>query len=358
MTSAVAVIDPVCLSPYEFAYLDEETGTEAAILRLAGALSNDCRFQFYQAGRTDVTRDAGGLYRPLDMLKVEDLTSVSNVIVVSSWKTALKVSKLGPGCPVFLWMHSPPGRHNRRMGDALAAAGIEIVCASESLAKHVHAFLADANDKLPAISSIPDPVADELKPDTTPRDIDRLFFPGAPHKGLSEALVKFAALRRTRPTLRLEVAEHDNLVWPENTVPDGVHFLGKLSDKARIEIMRSSLCVFHPQSRFAETSGLTLAEANAVGTPVLAHAGLGSNDEILLTPGQCVDTNDLSAVGARIDDWRRDFPAIATAPGHRLSEVAAAWKRKLTPQIVAEPTRTATSGATPERAALPNGPSR
>lgn len=64
--------------------------------------------------------------------------------------------------------------------------------------------------------------------------------------------------------------------------------------------MRSALCLFYPQTSFAESFGLVIAEANAVGTPALLHAGLGANEEFASSTEQCVDGSDPEAVAVLI----------------------------------------------------------
>lgn len=332
MSSAIAIIDPYCLTPYTLGTLETGVlgGAESVVMRIARANSKSFRFHFYQNGRIDIDRDSCGFYRPIDAIRADDLKGVAAIAVISSWKSALKVRKLNPHCPIFLRLHANPGRHNRRMGAALAAANIEIVCVSQAHARYVRAFLSAENPVLPAISAIYNPVDDNLFPDDTPRNRDRLFFPGTPLKGISETLEKFALLRRERPELQLDVAESANLVWPDGRSPEGVNFLGRLDRGALVETMRRSLCIFYPQTRFDAPFGLQLAEANAVGTPVLADASLDINREILGTAGQCIDTGDTARIAARIDQWRIALPEIPVSPQLRLSRIAEAWRKKLT----------------------------
>nr|WP_246413603.1 glycosyltransferase [Martelella radicis] len=148
-------------------------------------------------------------------------------------------------------------------------------------------------------------------------------------KGITEVLAKFAEIRKDRPELSLDIAEPGSLAWPDGSVPLGVNFLGRLSHSALIAHMRRSLCVFYPQTRTDDTASLLLAEANAVGTPVIAQRGLGANDEIVGTFGQVFDTDDLKALGERIDMWRLAPPMVDASPALRMTAVAGEWRAKL-----------------------------
>ncbi|AMM86262.1 glycosyltransferase family 4 protein [Martelella sp. AD-3] len=359
MSSAIAIIDPFCLTPATITAStnDRVGGTEAVVLKVARALCDDFRFHFYQNGRLDMDRDDCGLYRPLDAVSAANLAGVTGIIVINSWKAALKARRLNPGCPIFLWSHTHPGRHNRRMGEALAEAQIEIVCTSQAHAAHVTQFLAPENRRLPKIGCIYSPVDDDLVADDTPRDRDRLFFPGMPLKGISEVLAKFAEIRKSRPDLKLDIAEPGSLAWPEEGGLEGVNFLGRLSRAALIARMRRSLCVFYPQTRNDDASGLLLAEANAVGTPVIVQRGLGANEEIVGTLGQVFDTDDLKALGERIDMWRLAPPMVNVRPALRMRAVAGEWRAKLGarqegkphPPGVVPPGLAATAAAAPEK---------
>ncbi|MCD1635573.1 glycosyltransferase family 4 protein [Martelella mediterranea] len=332
MSSAIAVIDPYCLTPYTLGSLEAGalSGAESIAMRVAKAHGRNFRFHFYQNGRIDIDRDACGFYRPLGSLKADDLGGVQAIAVISSWKSALKARKLNAHAPIFLRLHSNPGRHNRRMGEALADADIEIVCVSHAHARHVSEFLSAENDRLPKITTVYNPVDDHLAPDNTRRDVNRLFFPGAPLRGISEVLAKFELVRQQRPELKLDIAEDGNKIWPDGAPPVGVTFLGRLDHGEMIDRMRRSLCVFYPQTRFFEPFGLPLAEANAVGTPVLADEGLAVNHEILGGDGQCVDTGDIAAIVSRLDAWRETPPKVTAAPHYRISHIAELWRQKLT----------------------------
>ena len=318
----LAIVDPCTPAPYGPGVAGTPPGgTEATVLKVAGALATGRPVDLYQSARTEAARTGGVQAFPLVRA---DTARCGALMVINSWKVACRLAARHPGVPVILWLHVHPGRHNRPMGPALHAAGIEVVCVSESHARALRAFL--AGGAAPAIRHVWNPVADGLAPDATPRDPDLLVFASSPHKGLAEVLGRFADLRRRMPALRLEVADPGYLRWPVGEIPGGVTLLGPLPHGAVIDRFRRALCLFMAQSTFRETFGLVLAEANAVGTPVLAQAGLGANDEVLgAHPGQCIDVADLDAVEVRLRAWQDRRPNVTGHEGFRLACVAGQW---------------------------------
>jgi phosphatidylinositol alpha-mannosyltransferase len=86
-----------------------------------------------------------------------------------------------------------------------------------------------------------------------------------PRKGLAVLLQAFAELRRTRPGLRLLIAGPGELA----EVPDGVHWLGQVSDEMKARVYRS-VDVFVAPNIGGESFGIILLEAMAAGTPIVA----------------------------------------------------------------------------------------
>ena len=321
------IVDPCSAAGYDLP--DLETGglggTEATVLRVATALSPRFEITHYQNGRSHRHLSGAGQLRSLQDLDEQQRPAA--LIVINRWKVAFKLRRLHPDTPICLWLHVYPGRHNRKMGAALKAADITVICVSETHARELMGFL--GAEDVPPIRVIYNPLDDTLHPDATPRDPDRLLFASSPHKGLAEVFSQFATLRRDIPELTLAVADPGYLRWDTGPVPEGVVFLGSLSHRALIRQMRRALCLFYPQTTFAETFGLVLAEANAVGTPVLAHRGLGANGEIVADAAQQVDGHDPAQILARIREWRRAPPQVTANPAFRLGRVAGDWAQLL-----------------------------
>ena len=323
----IGIVDPCCPRPYESGDPGDRGlgGTEATVLRIVQALRHEFRFTLFQNRRSEVRRAGSVVYRPLD--QADAVGMLDGLVVINSWKLACRLRRRHRDVPVCLWLHVHPGRHNRPMGRALHRHGIGVLCVSKSHASALRRFL--AGDAVPVIESIYNPLAEDLAPDETRRDPDLLVFASSPHKGLREVFSTFASVRAEIPSLRLEIADPGYLAWDCGPPPQGARFLGTLPHRETIRQMRKSLCLFYPQTRFAETFGLVIAEANAVGTPALVHRGLGANDEVVSSPDQLVDAADLGAVLSAIRRWRAFAPQVAGRTEFRLSSVTDRWRDHL-----------------------------
>lgn len=349
----VIFIDPLAPRPYGLdpASLQGLGGTEATVARIARALASDHTVEIRQSARTGRDTMAGVSFIPPG----DDIPWGATVVVINAWKLALRLRRRNPQARVFVWLHVFPGRHNRGMGAALAGAGIALLCVSDSHAAAMRAFCGPV---ALSIKTLPNPVEDDLHPLPIPRDADRLLFASAPHKGLDQVLAAFATLRRTHPTLTLDVADPGYLRWPVGALPDGVRLLGTLDRASLIDRMRRALCLFYPQHSFAETFGLVIAEANAVGCPALIQKGLGANDEVAPDAGQGIDTSDPDAIAARITAWRRCAPVVRLPEQFRLSQVLPRWRALIDgpppiPAPVLAPNPAPVSPAVPARALAP-----
>jgi glycosyltransferase involved in cell wall biosynthesis len=139
--------------------------------------------------------------------------------------------------------------------------------------------------------TIYNPVDDDLKPDGSEVDTAKLVFFSSPNKGLALTLDAFQAARRVMPDLRLRVGSpgykslrRAGMESVDGKI-DGVEWLGALPHARILAEVRTALCVFYPNFVLPETFGLVLAEAKAVGTPVLTH-DCGAAAEVLADPRQ------------------------------------------------------------------------
>jgi glycosyltransferase involved in cell wall biosynthesis len=326
-SGSIGIVDPCCAGGYATSSLGRGGlgGTEATVLRVARALSRDLGIEHFQKNRDSAEHCEAGLMRPYP--DVFEARGISTFLVINSWKVACRLRKTYPDVRIVLWLHVHPGRHNRKMAGELRAAGVEIVCVSRSHAEWLRGFLGP--DAALRIGHVYNPIDDDLVPDATSRDPDRLLFASSPHKGLAEVFAWFRECRKAIPGLTLAVADPGYLAWDTGPVPDGVIFLGALPHHAVIAEMRRSLCLFQPQTTFAETFGLVLAEANAVGTPVLVQRDLGANAEVAGDPEQLIGREGVGLATERLRRWRTDPPVVRCDPRFRLGAVARRWSTLL-----------------------------
>lgn len=328
---ALVFVDTFCPAPYDDSNLVSGAigGTEATLLRIARALSASLPVRVLQHNRKTPLRRAGVSFEPLDLDALGQDPSVGAVVVINAWKIVGRLRCSGVTAPLWVWIHTFPGRHNAAMGRAMLAADAELICVSRAQRDAVAGFLASRGQPMPPGRVIPNAVSDGLRPDGTARNPNLLLCASSPHKGLDQTLEIFHAVREAIPGLRLLVADPGYFPMRRPWGGPGVVFLGPLRQADLHRLMRRVLCLFYPQRRFAETFGLVVAEANAVGTPALLHGPLGANAEVAATPDQIVDATDPGALVSRLAAWRERPPSVTLRPEFRLSAVAEAWRELL-----------------------------
>ncbi|MCO6383347.1 glycosyltransferase [Oceanicola sp. 502str15] len=343
MSRAITFVDPLAPRGYSGApgQLEGLGGTEATLVRVCEGLSSRLQIMVRQRMRPDRADWWGGVgYAGLD-LKRPFPEAPGTIVVVNSWKVALKLARLHSTSRVIVWQHVFPGRHNRALAPDLAAAGIEVLCVSRSHADWLRRFV--GGGAAPAIGHVCNPIDDALAPDDTPRDPDLLLFASSPHKGLGQVLERFEMLQADWPRLRLAIADPGYLAWPVGRMPPRVLPLGRLRQPELIGWMRRAACLFYPQDHFAETFGLVIAEANAVGCPAVLQRGLGANDEVASTAAQCIDSSDPDALRQAMAGWRdaaKRTSEIRVRPEFRFSQVLARWVDLLVPGAATRPSIT------------------
>jgi hypothetical protein len=258
MSGGITLVDTLAPRAYSGApgQLTGLGGTEATLVRISESLACRFRVTLRQSARQGPDALSGGVrYGGFDV-KGPLPEAPGTIVVVNSWKVALRLARLHPMARVIVWQHVFPGRHNRALAPALRAARVEILCVSAAHADWMRGFL---GAEAPAVGTIHNPIADDLHPDDTPRNRDLLLFASSPHKGLGQVFRRYEALKDRVPSLRLLLADPGYLAWPTGPVPDGVIPLGRLEQPELIRWMRRALCLFYPQDQFAETFGLVIA---------------------------------------------------------------------------------------------------
>lgn len=325
MTS-VLFLDPVAAGAYGGAanHGIPLGGTEATVLRVAARMSRlGHRVAVAQKARGDAERDEHGvLLLPYHPERALEPNAFDNVVLLRAQKLMKRVAAQYPGSRRLLWLHCFPGRHRRGMLARAAAAGFGVVTVSQALREAV--LQANAELTNARVEVVYNPVeVDDCRP-AGPRDRNKLVFFSSPHKGIEQVLQRFAELHARHPELRLYVANPGYIPGSSLAAHPGVVDLGPLDHAEVLKHVAEAFCVFYAQSSFAETFGLVFAEANALGTPVLAHP-LGAAPEIL-GPEQLVDCDDPEKVAALFDQWRaHGTPVVGPRRDFDLTAVTSRW---------------------------------
>lgn len=300
-------------------------------------------------------REAEGRYLPVAGAK-----STEHVVVLRDARALRDARRLFPNARPHVWLHdlARPGSTRARWLELARPelSGATLVCVSEFLRKRVASIIEGwGSPERVKVSTIFNPIDDDLAPDQTCIDDSKLLYLSSPNKGLAYALMAFLALRRVMPQLRLYVANPGYKLQVKCDL-EGVVWLGTLPPRAAVAQARSALGIFMPNLVIPETFGLVYAEANAVGTPVLAH-DVGAASEVLhaanpplastvgqracarllrqvgLSPARVLSRVALRAgiIDAYIDtlrEWRTGHrPQVLGDERFRLQVVAAQWRK-------------------------------
>ena len=303
-------------------------GTEATLLRVAETQApQGVRVAVAQSRRSDLeVSEQGILFRPYDpkAAPLADWQDCENVVLLRADKLMKRLARQYPRARKWLWMHCFPGRHRRGLLAAAARHDFTLLAVSHALREAVlRDNSEDAGEHGARVEVVYNPVVVEPSSPTGPRDRNKLVFFSSPHKGLEQVLERFAQLRAGWPELSLYLANPGYIPSPEVAV-EGVVNLGALDHGEVLRHVAEAFCVFYPQSSFAETFGLVFAEANALGTPVIAHP-LGAAEEVL-GPEQVVDCESERAVEELFRRWRDDGPpSVGPSSRFTLASVTQQW---------------------------------
>lgn len=326
----VLFIDPVAPKPYDDATLLDtpQGGTESTVTRITQGLSAKRHVVFIeQAQRTTPSDNAMGKFLPMNSVKEGD---VDFVVVLRDAGTLPATRARFPNAKLYLWLHDIIGMEMAHAVPMLAATKTTVLCVSEyHRTQVVQALMVGGYSGQFSVKRIYNPISEYLKPDSTPVDKNKLVFFSSPHKGLERTLDVFKHLRGFNPSFNLYVANPGYYADRETRAHPGVVGVGQLTHSAVMEHVRSALCVFHMNDVFPETFGLVYAEANAVGTPFIAHQ-LGAIHEVSDHPSQIVNVKNNKQVIDRVMAWHDGGrPSVRGNPVFRLNAICQEWERLL-----------------------------
>lgn len=325
----IAFLDYSCPFPYDADTLATTPmgGTEATVVRVAeGLAARGHHVAVFQHNRT--SEGTGLAHYPVYgklSFKPDAVVLLRDPKRVSIARTKYRDANL------FLWCHDFNLNEVVEHYPSLKDTGVKILGVSRTHKSLIlDALLTRIGDVRGVTADfVYNPIADDLLPDETPVDPNKLVFFSSPHKGLEHGLHLFSRISHTWNDYRLFVGNPGYLPSPA-LFGDKVVNLGPLTHSEIIKHVRSAFAVFHPNLVFPETFGLVHAEANAVGTPVIAHR-LGATPEVLDRPAeQLTDCRSEKAVIDRIDFYRRNGrPKVQGKDAFRLSNILKEWERLL-----------------------------
>jgi glycosyltransferase involved in cell wall biosynthesis len=321
----VLFVDGTCPKPYDPHVLETEGmgGTEATVTRVAEGLAKTGLFEevyVEQHNRIKDSDEFGAFYCPPDSVGHADY-----VISLRYPQLVALMQKRFPKAKHYLWNHDL--MQPSFASDMVALSNYTAIAVSNYHKTQMQTVLVPQgyNGQFP-VKVVYNPIADDLNSDDTPYDKNKLVWTSSPHKGLEHALNIFNNLRSFNRDFTLYVANPGYLA-SKGDLPSGVVSLGQLPHSQVIQHVRNSLCLFYPNPVFPETFGLVLAEANAVGTPVLTHP-FGAAKEVLYHPAETLDCRNPKAVIDRVMAWHSgERVKVKANPKFRLTEVLKSWMR-------------------------------
>ena len=124
MSGGVAFVDPLAPHPYSGVpgALTGLGGTEMALVKVCERLAQTRQIVVHQRVRQSLDEVVAGVrYAGFDV-KRPLANEPATIVVINSWKVALKLARSHPEARVLCWLQVFPGRHNRSFAAELKAA--------------------------------------------------------------------------------------------------------------------------------------------------------------------------------------------------------------------------------------------
>lgn len=342
----ILFVDPKSSTPYDGEIIRDEAvgGTEATLVTIAEGLATKHQVVVEQLGRSEPFTFSPSLrYLPLRTPHPFGDHPADVVIILRRIRLTTPYRRRFPQAKMYVWLHNWQRPEVVLKRVLLARNHCALITVSDALlqatGRLVNGFPARligtcvGAGRRVVIERIYNPIDDKLQVEPVEINRDRMIFCSTANKGLTQVLQAFDAVREAIPSMQLDLAGNSLEVLechaPGCTQKNGIRLLGRIPRQELLEHVRKSLCVFYPQSNHPETFGLVFAEANAVGTPVMAH-DFGSAAEILQDTAQLVNAKNHSTIINRINQWRcGERPKVSGQREFRATAVISRWHQLL-----------------------------
>lgn len=347
----ILFIDLTCPVPYNNKSLkgdDIVAGTERSVIQIAEELSKNNEVYVTQHCRIDdeISENHANYISLNTATCLTGKQQPDVVILLRKYQRLKEFISLYPDAKIFFWMHDLPEIKMRKYISDFIRYNCGVICVSnfhkqiteKTLRGKWYHKLLDIlyRPKTLNIHVIYNPIPNDLTSDNTIIDKNKLIFYSSPNKGLNETLLLFNKLIKIQSKFNLYIANPGYIpldrckqLNKELLQNPNIIILGRLNHEEILKHVRQAFCVFYPQQYKAETFGLVYAEANAVGTPVLAH-DFGAAKEVLNNDDQLVDVRQPNAVLNRLINWYKNGrPSVHVKNAFYLSNVAKQWKQLL-----------------------------
>lgn len=335
----ILFIDPCCPRPYDPSNIDKPGGvggTEQTVVTLVEGLGLTGLFNVIveQHNRLETEDYSGPGY---EFTYVGKSTKADWVIVLRDPRPLIYARDRFPNAKLYLWSHDLA---DQNLGICFNAGFFEKSgCLANICVSQWHKTQSIETLKVYGYTGqfkhtyIYNPLAEYVTRTNELYDKNKLIWLASPHKGLAQAYEIFKYLIKLNPDFRLYVTNPGYMenVYADNTdVKERTIVMGTLPHRQAIQELRTSLCLFYPNTVFPETFGKIMSESNAVGTPVLTHS-IGASREVLDThPEQFIDCREMESVIKRVMKWYEGArPIVRGKPEFKLSKVIESWKRLL-----------------------------
>jgi len=334
--ATILFLDNTYPKAYQISTLKKQAlgGTESSIVRTAMILSQKHKVFVAQKFREKMHTESLNLsFIPksdIDQLKPDF------IVVLRKYPLLKGLSLQFPQAKLFLWLHTYKNTEYILKKLSLAKTNTTIICNSQTHAQHTSKILNDSLlGRLFYLFSKKTKVAYCYNPIIKPqqknlkRNMNKLIFFSSPNKGLAQVVKTFNIINKQLPDLRLYIANPGYKSDKSIALNKNIKFLGNLPHQQMMDEVSTSLCVFYPQDSFAETFGLIYAEANALGTPVLAH-DIGTAREILHESNNLINAKDSKQILETIKAWQKQLPIVEYKQCFNEDSILKQWDSLLT----------------------------